>query len=144
LAVVALRLVFYKDKTIGSGPEHGDADLPSQPLKCSIPAPPMPLRFLAFFRPAAPLQEDHPAIPDGFPVKTHYHSHVDDIAELHMARVVVSPVLWLFDRLRWIQHGDIHLYIGYILLAIVVLLFVRLNPLVAQKTRMVVTNEMIE
>ncbi len=37
--------------------------------------------------------------------------------------MVVSPVLWLFDKLRWIQHGDIHLYIGYILLAIVVLLF---------------------
>jgi hydrogenase-4 component B len=32
-------------------------------------------------------------------------------------------VQFLFDRLRWIQHGDIHLYIGYILLAIVLLLF---------------------
>ena len=40
-----------------------------------------------------------------------------------MGRVVVRPVLALFDKLRWLQHGDIHLYIGYILLAIVVLLF---------------------
>ena len=34
----------------------------------------------------------------------------------------MRPVMALFDRLRWIQHGDIHLYVGYILLAIVVLL----------------------
>ena len=58
-----------------------------------------------------------------FPKATHYHSHVHDIIELHLNRIVVRPVLWLFDKLRWIQHGDIHLYIGYILLAIVVLLF---------------------
>jgi hydrogenase-4 component B len=48
---------------------------------------------------------------------------VHDIAELQMDRLIVNPVLWLFDKLRWLQHGDIHLYIGYILLAIVVLLF---------------------
>ncbi|MDZ7599521.1 MAG: hypothetical protein U5J82_14840 [Desulfobacterales bacterium] len=58
-----------------------------------------------------------------FPGATHYHSRVHDIAELHLNHMVVDPVLWLFDKLRWIQHGDIHLYIGYILLAIVVLLF---------------------
>ena len=40
-----------------------------------------------------------------------------------MSNVVVRPVLMLFEKLRWLQHGDIHLYIGYILLAIVVLLF---------------------
>ncbi len=40
-----------------------------------------------------------------------------------MGKVVVRPVLTLFEKLRWLQHGDIHLYIGYILLAIVVLLF---------------------
>jgi hypothetical protein len=51
------------------------------------------------------------------------HSHIHDIIERHMNRAIVTPVLWLFDKLRWMQHGDIHLYIGYILLAIVVLLF---------------------
>ena len=40
-----------------------------------------------------------------------------------MDNVVVRPVQALFEKLRWLQHGDIHLYIGYILLAIVVLLF---------------------
>jgi hydrogenase-4 component B len=45
---------------------------------------------------------------------------------VHLNRVV-RPVLWLFDKLRWIQHGDIHLYIGYILLAIVMSAVFRLS-----------------
>ena len=61
------------------------------------------------------------------PFKTHYHSHVNDIAELHMKNAVVRPVFYLFDKLRWMQHGDIHLYIGYILLAIVLLQFLYEN-----------------
>jgi hydrogenase-4 component B len=79
--------------------------------------------ILDFFKPVAPLHEEHPPIRGRFPQKTHYHSQVNDIAELHMEAVAVKPVLWIFDRLRWMQHGDIHLYIGYILAAIVVLLF---------------------
>ncbi|MBW1891787.1 MAG: hydrogenase [Deltaproteobacteria bacterium] len=122
MAALALRLVFYKGKTIGSSGTWG----------CGFTQPTARMQYtgtsyaasiLEFFRPVAPLQEEHPAIRGRFPEKTHYRSHVDDIAERYMVRVVVSPVMWLFDRLRWIQHGDIHLYIGYILLAIVVLLF---------------------
>jgi hydrogenase-4 component B len=79
--------------------------------------------ILEFFRPAAPLTEDHPAVEGRFPQKTHYHSRIEDIAERHQSAVIVRPVMALFDRLRWLQHGDIHLYIGYILLAIIVLLF---------------------
>ncbi len=79
--------------------------------------------ILEFFSSAAPVTEEHPEITGRFPLKTHYQSHVNDIAELHMEGVIVRPVLYLFDKLRWIQHGDIHLYLGYILLAIVLLLF---------------------
>ncbi len=122
LVLIALRLVFYRGKTIGSAGTWG-CGFTQPTTKMQYTGTSYAASILAFFRPAAPLQEDHPAIHGRFPQKTHYRSHVDDIAELHMARVVVNPVLWLFDRLRWIQHGDIHLYIGYILLAIVVLLF---------------------
>lgn len=80
--------------------------------------------ILDFFKPVAPVSETHPRIQGRFPADTHYHSHVHDIAELNISRLIVKPVLFLFDQLRWLQHGDIHLYIGYILLAIVVLLFV--------------------
>ena len=79
--------------------------------------------ILEFFKPVAPLTEKHPPVAGLFPKVTNYQSHIDDIAERHMQGVIVKPILALFDKLRWIQHGDIHLYIGYILLAIVVLLF---------------------
>ncbi|MGA7801133.1 MAG: proton-conducting transporter membrane subunit, partial [Gammaproteobacteria bacterium] len=78
--------------------------------------------ILSFFSPVAPLSEEHPPIEGRFPAPTHYHSHVHDIAEANMGRFVVRPVLFFFDKLRWLQHGEIHMYIGYILLAIVVAL----------------------
>jgi len=122
LVLIALRLVLYRGKTIGRAGTWGCGFTQPTP-KMQYTGTSYAASILEFFRPAAPLQEDHPAIQGRFPQKTHYHSHVHDIAELYMTRVVVNPFLWFFDRLRWIQHGDIHLYIGYILLAIVVLLF---------------------
>jgi hydrogenase-4 component B len=79
--------------------------------------------ILDFFSPVAPLEEDHVNIMGRFPENTHYRSQVNDIAGIYMNRLIVTPVLFFFDKLRWIQHGDIHLYIGYILLAIILLLF---------------------
>lgn len=117
-----LRSLLYKGKTIGRAGTWG----------CGFTRPTARMQYtgssyaasiLEFFKPVAPLYEVHSAVQGRFPKKTHYHSQIGDIAEMHMATVAVRPVRALFDRLRWIQHGDIHLYIGYILLAIVVLLF---------------------
>ena len=122
LLLVVLRRIFYASKPIGHSGTWG----------CGFTQPTTRMQYtgtsyaasiLEFFRPAAPLEESHLAIRGLFPQKTHYHSHVHDIIERHLDRAVVRPVLWFFDKLRWIQHGDIHLYIGYILLAMVVLLF---------------------
>ncbi len=122
LVVIAIRSFLYKGKTITKSGTWG----------CGFTQPTVKMQYtgssyasfiLDFFRPAAPLVEDHPPVKGRFPAKTYYRSEVNDIAGLHMNRVIVNPVLFLFDKLRWIQHGDIHLYIGYILLAIVLLLF---------------------
>ncbi len=122
LVVVAIRSLYYRGKTVSKSGTWG----------CGFTQPTVKMQYtgssyasfiLDFFRPAAPLEEDHPEIKGRFPLKTYYKSHVNDIAQLHMNRAIVNPVLFLFDKLRWIQHGDIHLYIGYILLAIVLLLF---------------------
>jgi hydrogenase-4 component B len=124
LLVVAsvIRYMLYRGKTVTRSGTWG----------CGFTQPTVKMQYtgssyagsiVELFRPVAPLSETHPAITGRFPHKTHYHSEIHDIAELHMERVAVRPVVWLFDRLRWLQHGDIHLYIGYILLAIVVLLF---------------------
>ena len=122
LAILALRKVLYQKKPIGGAGTWG----------CGFTQPTHRMQYtgssyaasiLDFFKPAAPLEEQHAPLKGVFPQTSSYHSHVHDIVELHLNRVIVSPVLWLFDKLRWIQHGDIHLYIGYILLAIIVLLF---------------------
>ena len=122
LFVIAIRWFFYRGKTITKSGTWG----------CGFTQPTVKMQYtgssyasfiLDFFRPAAPLEENHPKIKGRFPLKTYYKSHVNDIAELNMKGVIVNPVLFLFDKLRWIQHGDIHLYIGYILLAIILLLF---------------------
>ena len=122
LVILAIRRILYHGKAIGRTGTWG----------CGFTQPTARMQYtgssyaasiLEFFKPAAPLEEDHPPVSGLFPRPTHYHSHIHDIIELHLNRMVVQPVLWLFDKLRWIQHGDIHLYIGYILLAIVVLLF---------------------
>ncbi len=122
LTILSLRMLLYRKKPVGRSGTWG----------CGFTQPTVKMQYtgssyaafiLEFFKPVAPMKEDHPAIQGRFPGNTHYHSHIHDIAELHMGNVAIRPILWMFDRLRWIQHGDIHLYIGYILLAVVVLLF---------------------
>ncbi len=122
LAILALRRILYLRKSIGSSGTWG----------CGFTQPTTRMQYtgssyaasiLEFFRPAAPLEEHHAPLHGVFPKATSYQSHVHDIVELNLERGVVRPVTWLFDKLRWMQHGDIHLYIGYILLTIIVLLF---------------------
>lgn len=122
LVVMVIRSFFYKGKSITASGTWGCGF--SQPtVKMQYTGTSYASFILDFFRPAAPLYEEHPKIQGRFPQKTYYKSHVNDIAELHLEGIIVRPVLFLFDKLRWIQHGDIHLYIGYILLAIVLLFF---------------------
>lgn len=122
LLVLALRTLFYRGKSVTRAGTWG-CGFTQPTVKMQYTGSSYAASILEFFRAVAPLEENHPAIEGRFPRKTHYHSHVHDAAELQLNRLIVNPVLWLFDRLRWLQHGDIHLYIGYILLAIVVVLF---------------------
>jgi len=122
LIILTLRLLFYHGKSVTRSGTWG-CGFTQPTVKMQDTGSSYAASIMEFFRPVAPLEEKHPPIQGRFPEKTYYHSHVHDAAELQMNRFIVHPVLWLFDRLRWLQHGDIHLYIGYILLAIVVLLF---------------------
>jgi len=122
LLILALRVFLYRGKTVTTAGTWG-CGFTRPRVKMQYTGSSYTASILEFFRPAAPLTEDHPGVQGRFPEKTHYHSHINDIAERYQGAVIVRPVLAFFDRLRWLQHGDIHLYIGYILLAIVVLLF---------------------
>lgn len=120
--VFVLRTLAYRNKTITRGGTWGCGFTQPTP-KMQYTGSSYAASILEFFRTVAPLEEHHPGVSGVFPKQTHYASHVHDIAERHMKKITVYPVMALFDRLRFIQHGDIHLYIGYILLAIIVLLF---------------------
>jgi hydrogenase-4 component B len=122
LIVLGLRTRLYRGKPVSLSATWG-CGFTQPTAKMQYTGSSYAASILSFFRPVAPLHEEHLAVTGRFPQKTHYRSHVSDIAELHMENAVQRPVLSLFDKLRWIQHGNIHLYIGYIFLAIVVLLF---------------------
>ncbi len=121
VAVTLLRTLLYRGKSVTRSGTWG-CGFTQPTVKMQYTGSSYAASILSFFKVVAPLREDHPGVKERFPAKTHYHSHVDDLAEAHMGWVV-RPVLALFDKLRWIQHGDVHLYVGYILLTIVVLLF---------------------
>ena len=124
VAAILLRLALYRRKSVTRAGTWG----------CGFTRPTTQMQYtgssyaasiLDFFRSVAPTRENHPEINERFPKGTHYESHLEDVAESNSGRLIVRPVMRLFDRLRWIQHGDIHLYVGYILLAIIgLLLFV--------------------
>ena len=75
-----------------------------------------------FFRPFVRVQKKYSGINKIFPGKTTYSSHVHDTSEIGLNTFIVRPVLYLLGMLRWIQHGNIQLYIGYIVLTIVIML----------------------
>jgi hydrogenase-4 component B len=120
--IILVRTFCYRGKTITKSGTWG-CGFTQPTVKMQYTGSSYASSILEFFKPVAPLKEDHPKIKGRFPLKTYYHSHVRDIAEGYMEEGIVRPVLFLFDKLRWIQHGEIHMYIGYILLAIILLLF---------------------
>jgi hydrogenase-4 component B len=76
-----------------------------------------------FFRPFVPVKRIYNGIARIFPGKTNWQIETGDVAELSYRRGLVTPLFILVHKLRWIQHGNIQLYIAYIILAIIVLLF---------------------
>jgi hydrogenase-4 component B len=122
MVIIALRMLLYRGKSVARSGTWG-CGFTQPTVKMQYTGSSYAASILEFFKPVAPLEENHPPVVGRFPERTHYYSKAHDAAEVQLNRVIVNPMLWLFDRLRWLQHGDIHLYIGYILLAIVVLLF---------------------
>ena len=79
--------------------------------------------FLKFYSPFVRVREKFSGVHGLFPDEPHYHSEVEDISELALKTGVVRPVMLLTAKLRWLQHGHIQLYIGYIFFTMLGLLF---------------------
>ena len=78
--------------------------------------------IIEFFRPLVSIRTHYASLTKNFPENIPYETKVADIAELGMQYYLVRPLLRFLDRFRWIQHGKIQVYIGYIVIAIVVLM----------------------
>ncbi|MCK5683525.1 hydrogenase [bacterium] len=121
IIIFIIRTILYTGKTVRQSGTWG-CGFTQPTVKMQYTGSSYAASILEFFKPFAPLKEDHPPIKGRLPKETHYHSHIDDIAELHLDKII-NPVTFFLDKLRWIQHGDIHLYIAYILLTIILLMF---------------------
>jgi hydrogenase-4 component B len=75
-----------------------------------------------FFRPFTQVEKKYSGINTIFPGKTTYSSEIHDTAETWLHKLIIRPILFLLGKLRWIQHGNIQVYIGYIVLVILVML----------------------
>jgi len=119
--MLLLRKLLYRNKEITKGPTWG----------CGFTRPTTRIQYtgtsyarsvINFFRPFVIVREAKVQLEKIFPGKTVYYSRIEDIADVGMHRVLVMPLLALLGKFRWIQHGNVQLYIGYIILAISVLL----------------------
>jgi hydrogenase-4 component B len=118
LLILCLRHLLYRGKAVTSGPTWGCGFTRATPriqyTGTSFASP-----ILDFFRPVAPLHKDYNPVDGPFPGTSTYHSSTVDRAEKVATNGIALPVLRVLKRLRWIQHGNIQLYIAYIVIGII-------------------------
>ena len=123
LGVTLLRRTLYAGKEVAGGPTWGCGF--TQPnVRMQYTGTSYAMSIVEFFQPFVRIRTVYSGIRRIFPGHTTYETRVDDIAEIGMHRYLLQPLVKILERLRWIQHGHIQLYIGYIVLTIVVLLLV--------------------
>ncbi|SDP39111.1 proton-conducting transporter transmembrane domain-containing protein [Desulforhopalus singaporensis] len=121
LCCVVLRKIFYLGKKIRTGPTWGCGfTQPAARMQYTGTSYAMSVvKFFSFF---VHIRTRYSGIKRIFPDRPCYETRVDDIAETVLADRIVTPMLYFLGKLRWIQHGHIQLYIGYIIVTIIVLL----------------------
>ncbi len=121
LSVSFIRKLLYNNKEIGSGGTWG-CGFTQPTVRMQYTGTSYAYEMVAFFNPFVPIKNAYSGIKKIFPGKTTWESGVEDIAETSYQRYFTSPMLALINKLKWIQHGYIQLYISYIIVAIIVLL----------------------
>lgn len=120
-AVSIIRKMLYTKKEIGSGGTWG-CGFTQPTVRMQYTGTSYAYEMVEFFSPFVPIKNAYSGIKKIFPGQTTWQSKVDDIAETSYQRYLTTPMLGLIEKLKWIQHGHIQLYIGYIIVAIIVLL----------------------
>jgi len=123
LVTLGLRFLLYRSKPIGQSSTWGCGF--SQPTsRMQYTGTSYAMSMVAFHRPFVRVKTEYSVINTVFPRWAGYTNKVGDIAEIGLHRALIHPLLWGLGKLRWIQHGHIQLYIGYIIVTIAVLLLV--------------------
>ena len=120
-AITLLRKFLYAKKEITAGPTWG-CGFTQPTVRMQYSGTSYAMSMVEFYQPFVKIRTLYSGIKKIFPGKTTYETRVDDVAEIALNSYLVSPLARILDKLRWIQHGHIQLYIGYIILTIVVLL----------------------
>jgi len=120
--ILAVRALLYRHKPVSHSGTWGCGFTRPTP-RIQYTGSSFALSILKFLSLVTTVRERQEPLRELFPVGTHYQAGIDDPAETKLIRYLIRPTLAISDRVRWIQHGDIHLYIAYILIAIIVLLF---------------------
>lgn len=121
LILSLLRKILYRNKEIGSGGTWG-CGFTQPTVRMQYTGTSYAAEMIDFYRPFVPVKKIYTGITKIFPGKTTWETSVDDIAEVNYLERLVKPLLRVLRSLRWIQHGNIQLYIAYIIVAIIVLL----------------------
>jgi hydrogenase-4 component B len=121
VAITLLRRMLYVRKQVDSGPTWG-CGFTQPTVRMQYTGTSYAMSMVDFYRPFVPAKTVYTGIKKIFPGLTTYQTKVEDIAEKSILQKLIKPLFKLLEKLRWIQHGKIQLYIAYIILAIVVLL----------------------
>ncbi len=121
IAVSLFRKILYLKKEIGSGSTWG-CGFTQPTVRMQYTGTSYAYEMVEFFKPFVPIKNAYTGVKKIFPGKTTWQSEVTDIAETGYQRYLTTPLLSFITKLKWIQHGHIQLYIGYIIVAIIVLL----------------------
>ena len=121
IVIFFIRKMLYRKKEITSGPTWG-CGFTQGTTRIQYTGTSYARTVVSFFKPFVMLEESTIRLKKIFPGQTTYTNQVGDIAEAGMAKGLTGPLVNLLGRLRWIQHGNVQLYIGYIIVAIMVVL----------------------
>ena len=125
IGVVILASIFrkflYANKELASGDTWG-CGFTQPTVRMQYTGTSYAAEMVAFFSPFVPVKNIYSGIKKIFPGTTTWESTVEDLAESNYQHGLINPMMTLLKKLRWIQHGNIQMYIGYIILAIIVLL----------------------
>ena len=121
MGITLLRRMLYVRKQVDSGPTWG-CGFTQPTVRMQYTGTSYAMSMVDFYRPFVPAKTVYTGIKKIFPGLTTYETKIEDIAEKSIRQKLINPLFKLLEKLRWIQHGKIQLYIAYIILAIIGLL----------------------